>query len=87
MERLRKSDEAAGIKRIPLTDEQKASIAETRSFYDAKLAQEDVLCQSKLAEIADPAEQDVLREQVRRERERLAAERDAKIERIRGGQS
>ena len=87
MERLRKSDEDSGIERTPLTDRQKASIAETRNFYEAKLAQEDVLYRSKLAELVDPAEQDVLRQRFRRECEHLTTERDAKIEKIRGGQS
>ncbi len=85
MERLKKQDEAAGITSRPLTDADKAAIAEVRSFYDAKLAQEDVLHQSALRRVTDPAERDALDQQFRRERERLSSERDAKIEKIRHG--
>lgn len=87
MERLRKRDEDSGVERTPLTDEQKASIAETRNFYAAKLAQEDVLYQSKVVELMDPAEREVLQQRFRREREHLTTERDAKIEKIRSGRN
>lgn len=85
MERLRKSDEAAGIETRPLTDRQKAEIAEVRSVYKAKIAQEEVLHDSKLRATFDPAERDALEQQLRRERARLTADRDAKIETIRRG--
>ena len=39
MERLRKQDEEAGVERRPVTDAQKAAIAEIRNFYEAKLAE------------------------------------------------
>ena len=86
MERLRQKDEAAGVVSTPVTDEQKAAIAEVRNFYEAKLAQEDVLHQSKLRTVFDPAERDTLAGHFRRERERLTSERDAKIEKIRRGE-
>ena len=86
MERLRKKDADAGIDERTVTDAQKAAIAEIRNFYEAKLAQEDVLHQSKLRTVFDPAERDVLAGHFRRERERLASERDAKIEKIRKGE-
>ena|SRR6185295_18610115 len=85
MERLRKSDEAAGIERKPPTEEQKASIAEIRNFYEAKIAEQEVLYHSKLRAVADPAEREELERGYRRERERLASERDNKIEKIRRG--
>ena len=85
MERLRKSDQEAGIEERPLTDAQKAAIAEARSFYKAKIAQEEVMHDSKLRASVDPAERDLLQQQLRRERERLTSERDAKIEKIRHG--
>src|SRR5262245_16282848 len=85
MERLRKSDEAAGIERKPVTDEQKASIAEIRNFYEAKIAEQEVLHQSQLRGVMDPAERDELEKGYRRERERLASERDNKIEKVRRG--
>src|SRR5262249_38443997 len=43
MERLRKKDEAAGIAPQPLSDAQKAAIAEARNFCEAKLAEQEVL--------------------------------------------
>jgi hypothetical protein len=85
MERLRKSDEDAGVERRPLTDAQRAAIAEARNFYDAKMAEQDVLHHSQLRRTPDPGERATLEEQYRREREHLASERDAKIEKIRRG--
>jgi LPS O-antigen subunit length determinant protein (WzzB/FepE family) len=83
MERLKKSDEAAGVESKPLTDAQRAAIAEARNFYEAKLAEQQVLHQSRLLKSGDPAEHDALEKEYRRERERLTSERDAKIERLR----
>src|SRR5581483_5122850 len=83
MERLRQKDAAAGVEHRPLTDRQKADIAEVRSFYGAKLAQEEVMYKSALATIPDPAARAEREAQYHREREHLVSERDAKIERIR----
>jgi hypothetical protein len=83
MERLRKKDQEDGVEERPLTDEQKAEIAEVRSVYTAKLAQEEVMFDSRLRMTNDPAERDVLQQQLRRERERLTAEKDGKIDAIR----
>ncbi len=86
MERLRKADAAAGVQARPLTDSEKAAIAEVRNFYEAKLAEQDVLYQSKLRRLTDPAERDALQQDFRRDRERLASARDAKIEKLRRGE-
>jgi hypothetical protein len=83
MERLRKKDAEAGIESRAVTDEQKAAIAEIRSFYDAKIAEQDVLHQSKLRLSMDPAEREAILLEYRRERERLAGERDRKVEKAR----
>jgi hypothetical protein len=85
MERLRKQDEQAGVVDRRLTEAQKAAIAEVRNFYEAKMAEQDVLQQSRLRRTLDPAERDVVEEGFRRDRERLVADRDAKIEKIRSG--
>jgi hypothetical protein len=85
MERLRQKDAREGVEHRPLTDEQKAAIAEIRNFYDAKLAQDDVMHKSALARTFEPEARAVLQEGYSRERQRLVAERDAKIERIRNG--
>jgi hypothetical protein len=87
MERLRKSDRDAGIESKPVTDAQKAAIAEARNFCEAKLAEREVLHHSKLRRVIDPAERDALDQEYRRDRERLISERDAKIERVRRGNS
>ena len=84
MERLRKKDEEAGIENKPLTDEQKATIAEIRNFYEAKLAEAEILHQSKRLSMFDPAALQTLEEEYRRDRERLSSERDRKIEKVRG---
>jgi hypothetical protein len=83
MERLRKSDADAGIESRPLTEAQKAAIAEVRNFYEAKIAEQQVLHHSRLNTTADPAQRAALEEDYRRDRERFASERDGKIEKIR----
>jgi hypothetical protein len=79
MERMARKDADAGITSKPLTDAQKAAIAETRNFYEAKLAELEVLHQSKVNSTFDPAERETLDQQYRREREHLTTERDNKI--------
>ncbi len=83
MERLRKNDEEAGVERRPVTDAQKAAIAEIRNFYEAKIAELEVLHQGRLRALADPAERPAREAEYRRDRERLSTERDAKIEKVR----
>ena len=83
MERLRKKDEAAGIVHAPLTDAQKTEITEIRSLYGARLAQADLQYRDRLRASFDPAVHDALEAEYRRERERLGAEMDAKIEKAR----
>ena len=85
MERLKKKDADEGVEARPLTDAQKADIAEARNFYDAKLAEQEVLYQSTRRASVDPAALEALDQDYRRERERLTTERDAKIARIRKG--
>ena len=85
MERLRKKDAESGAETTPLTDAQRAAIAEARNFYEAKAAEVEVLHQSALRRAADPDARALLEENYRRDRERLNADRDAKIARIRRG--
>jgi hypothetical protein len=86
MERLRKKDADEGVTVRPVTDAEKAAIAEVRNFYEAKMAEQDVLHQSSMRRSVDPAERDLLEQQFRRDRERLTSERDAKVEKIRRGE-
>ena len=83
MERLAKTDADAGIETKPLTDAQKTEIAEARNFYEAKIAELEVLHQSKIKSTFDPAERETLDQQYRREREHLTTERENKIARLR----
>lgn len=85
MERLRKRDEETGVLQRPLNDEQKAAIADIRIVYQAKIAELEVLHQSRLRKTLDPVERETAEAEVRRDRERLVSERDEKIEKIRGG--
>src|SRR5438093_10523511 len=89
MERLRKQDADAGVTTRRLTDEEKAAIAEVRSLYDSKIAEQEILQQATMRRMfgVDPAEREEVERQFRRERERLASERDNKIEKIRRGEA
>jgi len=83
MERFRKKDADAGVEHKPLTESQRAQIAEIRSFYQARIAELEILHQGQRRVIMDPGERDLLDDGYRRERERLSNERDAKVEKAR----
>ncbi len=83
MERLKKQDKDAGIERKLLTDQQKTAIAEVRNFYEAKLAEADLLHQDQMVTTLDPAERARRDEEYRRDRDRFSSERDAKIAKAR----
>src|SRR5262245_36090502 len=83
MERLKKKDAEEGVESRPLTETQKAAIAEARNFYESKLAEAEVLHHSKLRATFDPTDRATLEQEYRRDRERLTSERDAKVARIR----
>ena len=85
MERLRKKDAEAGLTETPLTDEQRAAIAEARSVYEAKVAERKIMHHSAIAAIFDPAERQAADEALRRDLDRFASDRDAKISKIRSG--
>jgi hypothetical protein len=83
LERLKQKDKAEGVAERPLTDRQKSEIAEVRKVYDARLAEREILHQADRRKAADPEALEHLEEDYRRDRERIAAERDRKIEGIR----
>jgi hypothetical protein len=83
MERLRKKDREAGLEDRPVSEEQKAKIAEVRRVYEAKLAEREILHRSSLRKTDDPEASEKLEEEYRRDRERITAERDRKIEDLR----
>ena len=83
MERLKKKDAEQGVSEQPLTDDQKTQIAEVRNTYAARLAQEEILFKSKIQSVFEHDARQTLEEQYRRDVERLAGERDRKIDKIR----
>jgi hypothetical protein len=83
MERLRKKDAEAGVVEQKLTDAQKAAIAEARSVYEARVAERQILHRQKQLVTVDPAEIATMEEEYRRDMDRFATDRDAKIRRIR----
>ena len=83
MERLRKKDAEDGVVQQKLTDEQKAAIAEARSIYEARVAERQILHREKRLTTFDPADVEKMDEEYRRDMERFATDRDAKIRRIR----
>src|SRR2546423_41256 len=83
MERLKKKDADEGVERKPITDAQKAAIAEIRTFYESNLAEVDLLLLGRMRASFSPAERHKLEEEYRRDRERLTNERESKIEKAR----
>jgi hypothetical protein len=83
MERLRKKDADAGVVEQKLTDAQKAAIAEARSIYESRVAELQILQRQKQLTAADPQAIAKLDEEYRRDMDRFASDRDAKIRKIR----
>ena len=83
MERLKKKDAEAGIVEQKLTDAQKAEIAEARSIYEARVAERQILQRQKQLTTFDPQEVATMEEEYRRDMDRFATDRDAKIRKIR----
>jgi len=85
LERLQKKDRDEGVEERPVTDEQKARLAELRRVYEARLAEREILYQSSRRKAADLETLDKVEEEYRRDRERIASERDRKMEEVRSG--
>jgi len=83
MERLQKKDADAGIERQPVSEEQKSVIAEIRNFYQAKIAELEVLHQGAMQTTMDSEARAARDAEYHRDRERLTSERDRKIEKAR----
>jgi hypothetical protein len=83
MERLRQKDKEGGVVERPLTDEQKAAIAEARRVYDAKVAEREILHRDALRQAKSHEEVQKLSEELARDRDRFARARDRKISEIR----
>ena len=87
MERLRQKDREAGVTERPLNDEQKAKIAEIRNFYDAKLAEREILHQADLRNAQSHEEVAKLKDEMAQDKDRLTRERDRKIAEVREAKS
>jgi hypothetical protein len=85
MERLRRQDRESGTTgERPLDDRQKAAIAEARKVAEARFAEREILFKDALRKAADLESAAALEEEYRRDRERIAYDRDKKIEEVRG---
>ena len=87
MERLKRKDAEAGVVERPLTDGQKAAIAEARKFYEAKVAEREILHRDALQKARSQDEVAKLNDELAQDRDRLARDRDRKIADIRDGKS
>lgn len=84
LERLKQKDRADGIEERPVTDDQRARIAELRKVYEAKLAEREIFFNQSRRKAADPEALAALEAEYRRDRERIQSERDRKLEEVRG---
>ena len=84
MERLKKKDKEQGVEEKPLTDAQRAAIAEAKSVCQARLAEREILFKSKASAVGEPEALATLEQEYRRDRDRITGDRDRKIEEIRG---
>jgi hypothetical protein len=83
MERLRKKDAEAGVVTGPVSEAQKAEIAEVRRVAEARLAELKILHQSAVAGTFDPTAREALESEYRRDVERVTDDRERKIAKIR----
>ncbi len=86
LERLKKQDAEAGVTDKPLSDEQRAAIAEARSVYEARVAERRILHSSAMLTTFEPAEREALEQALRRDLERVESDRESKVRKIREGQ-
>ena len=83
MERLRQKDKEGGVVERPLSDEQKAAIAEARSVYEARVAEREILHRDALRKATSHEAVAKLIEELAQDRDRLVRDRDRKISEIR----
>ena len=84
MERLRKKDVEEGRVATPLSEEQRAAIADARSLYAAKAAETEILFRSSMAGTFDPAAAAELAENHRRDLARIHDDEERAIAKLRG---
>jgi len=83
MARLRQKDQEAGAVEAPLTEAQKAAIAEVRQAYAARRAQAEIMHKASLASAYDVDGLARLNDEFRRDTDRLQRELDEKVAAIR----
>jgi hypothetical protein len=84
MERLARRDREQGVEQRALTDEQRAEIAEVRRVYEARLAEREILHVSERRKARDEEALERIEREYQLDRERLIAEREHRLEEIRG---
>jgi hypothetical protein len=82
MEKLRARGD---FSETPLSDAQKAEIAEIRSLYKAKIAELEIHEESKMKQAASLEELEALKEALGKEKERLNREMEDKVQKVRQG--
>lgn len=83
MARLKRKDAEAGSLEAPLTDAQKAEIADVRQLYAARRAQAEIMHKASLASAFDVDGLTRLQEEFRRDTDRMQRELDEKVAAIR----
>lgn len=81
--RLKQKDAAAGSVEAPLTDAQKAEIADVRQLYAARRAQAEIMHKASLASAVDVEGLARLHEEFRRDTDRMQRELEEKVAAIR----
>jgi len=87
MARLRKRDADAGTEETPLTDAQRAAIAEVKQVYAARRAQAEIMLSAARATAHDVETLVRLNDEFRRDTDRMAREQEEKVAAIRRGES
>ncbi len=87
MARLRQKDADAGTAEAPLTDAQRAAIAEVKQVFAARRAQAEIMLQASRAAAPDVETLARLHDEFRRDTDRMTREQEEKIAAIRRGES
>ena len=85
MEKLKKKDVESGVEAQVLSEAQRAEIMEAKNIDEARVAGRRILRQSAVLSVFDPAGLAERDSELRRDLDRFASDRDAKIKKIRSG--
>ncbi len=81
---MEKSNKMEGRSRKGLNDEQKKKIAERRSIAKAKVAEAEIMMNSRIAKVlGEPESVQLLREGFAQEKEKIEAKAEKDVEKIR----